>query len=73
MGITIIEQQTMHAIQSMARSLDRIANCLEATERRARAAEATTPEDIERMVGAMQAVRRGMAYLEDSARKETES
>jgi hypothetical protein len=39
MGITIIEQQTMHAIQAMSQSLSRIANCLEAAETRARAKE----------------------------------
>jgi hypothetical protein len=81
-GITIIEQQTMHAIQQMSRHLGRIADCMEAAEKRAQeavppveaeirrrlaAVQETTVEDIEAMGAALTAVRRGFADIEDAA------
>jgi predicted component of type VI protein secretion system len=39
MGVTIGEQQTWHNIEQIARHLNRIANCMEAAEKRAREQE----------------------------------
>jgi len=59
------EQKYLHDIGDIARHLNRIANCMEAAEERARKVEETTPEDIVRAGEAIAAVRRGFASLED--------
>jgi xanthine dehydrogenase molybdopterin-binding subunit B len=86
-------------IDAIAQALNRIANCLEANEKRARAQElvpyssllsvednkvlqkvyrsllattqkATTPEDIEQIGAAVQAVKRGFADMEKSVQED---
>jgi hypothetical protein len=66
------EVEMYRNIGSIAQSLNRIANCMEAAEKRARAQEATTPEDIERIGPVIQAVKRGFADLTESIRKESD-
>jgi hypothetical protein len=67
------EVKMFNDIGVMARALDRIANCLEAAERRARVHEATTPEDIEQMGKAIRAVVRGFAEMEAELAAQAES
>jgi len=62
------EVQMYNDIKQIAMALNRIANVMEATEKRARENEGfyrpTTPEDIVRAGEAVQAVKRGFADLE---------
>ena len=60
------------AMEEGVRALNRIANCMEAAEKRARAVEPTTPEDIAQLMQAAQAVKRGFADMEEAVRKERE-
>lgn len=62
--VTGYEVEYYQHIRNIDHSLNRIANCMEAAEKRARTQEATTPEDIERMGPAIAAVKRGFADLE---------
>jgi phosphohistidine phosphatase SixA len=57
-------------IGRIAQSLNRIANCMEADEKRKRAHETTSLEDIERMGPAIAAVKRGFAAMEEAALKQ---
>lgn len=102
--VTIIENQAMEAIRRIPYELNRIANVLEAQEKRAReiqvdpnslgakalwmqevaagdcligfadwvAWHATTPEDIEALAPAIQAVRRGFDSMEQAVREQRE-
>lgn len=65
-----MDQQFCADISRIARSLDRIAQVMEAAEKRARAQEATTPQEIEALAPAIAAVRQGMADLEAAQREE---
>jgi hypothetical protein len=66
------EIEMYHNIAAIAQALNRIANCMEAAEKRARDMAATTPEDIVLMMQGVQAVRRGFADMEASVQKEGE-
>lgn len=65
-----MDQQYCADITSIARSLREIAECMKAAEERARAQEATTPQEIEALAPAIKAVRQGMADLEAAQKQE---
>ena len=64
------EVKMYHDIGAIAQALNRIANCLEAAEQRARRREEFTPEEMEALAPAIAAVRRGFADLERAVREE---
>jgi hypothetical protein len=67
------EVQMYNDISVIAQSLRRIANCMEAGEKRARERTTTTVEDIERMGPAIRAVVEGFADLEQGVKDEGHS